>query len=104
MENGKFRMWSSSDGLRSSSVRDITEDPRGVIYVATTGGITMIDSNMRLTDFGDPELYGAFISHMRTSRDGLVYGVTNPGDVFTRCLHYKGGKNGLLYQPLRVCR
>ena len=25
MENGKFRMWSSNDGLGSSSVRDITE-------------------------------------------------------------------------------
>ena len=83
MENGKFRMWSSSDGLRSSSVRDITEDSRGVIYVATTGGISMIDSDMRLLDLREPEIYGAFISHMRTSRDGLVYGVTNPGDVFT---------------------
>lgn len=83
MENGKFRMWSSNDGLGSSSVRDITEDSRGVIYVATTGGISMIDSDMRLLDLREPEIYGAFISHMRTSRDGLVYGVTNPGDVFT---------------------
>ena len=82
MENGKFRMWSSSDGLGSSSVRDITEDSRGVIYVATTGGISMIDKDMRLLDLREPEIYGAFISHMLTDRDGLVYGITNPGDVF----------------------
>ncbi len=82
MENGSFTWWTSNDGLGSSSVRDITEDTQGNIYIATTKGISTIDEKMRLSEFGDPAIAGAFINHMRVDPEGMVYGVTNAGDVF----------------------
>ena len=36
MENGRYVRFSKSDGLRSLSLRSITEDSRGNIYLATT--------------------------------------------------------------------
>ena len=83
MEEGQFRMIKEIDGLAASSVRAITEDREGVIYVATTAGITMIDENLKLTSMRAPALVGAFINMLRRGEDGLLYGVTNNGDVFT---------------------
>ena len=83
MEEGRFRRWDEIDGLTGSSVRAITEDSRGVIYIATTSGITMIDENMRLFPMRAPAIVGAFVTMLRAAEDGLLYGTTNAGDVFT---------------------
>ena len=42
MENGVIQRWSKSDGLKGTSVRSITEDGDGVIYVGTTSGVSAI--------------------------------------------------------------
>ncbi len=87
MERGMFRMWSINEGLGSASVRAITQDKEGVIYVATTSGIAAIDANMQLTPVADPRINNAYIRDIRIGNDGLVYGLTQVGDVFT----LKGG-------------
>jgi len=83
MENGTFRKWNELEGLAAPSVRAITEDAKGVIYVATTGGITMIDEEMNLIPLRSPGITGAFVNFLKAAPDGRIYGVTNPGDVFT---------------------
>ena len=83
MENGTFRIWGNNDGLGASSVRGIVEDPQGIIYVATTGGISMITPDMRIISMRDPAIAGAFINALVASEEGVIYGLTNAGDVFT---------------------
>jgi energy-coupling factor transport system substrate-specific component len=40
MERGEYRIWSLADGLNSASIRAITEDLNGLIYVASTAGLS----------------------------------------------------------------
>ena len=78
-----LRRWDRKDGLPASSVRGITEDEKGTIYIATTGGISTIGSDMSLRTLDLPELKGTFVSKLDVGADGRLYGLTNSGDVFT---------------------
>ena len=82
MERGEYRIWDRHDGLKSSSIRAFAEDGSGLIYVATTSGIAMVDTDMNMTMFADPKLESAYIRDMRLGADGLIYGLTQPGDLF----------------------
>ena len=83
MERGEYRIWDRHDGLKSSSIRAFAEDSRGVMYVATTSGIAMVDTDMNMTMLDVPELENAYIQDIRLGGDGLVYGLTKPSDLFT---------------------
>ncbi|MBP0974299.1 MAG: HD domain-containing protein, partial [Oscillospiraceae bacterium] len=83
LEKGEFRYFKVSDGLGSASVRSIAEDPAGNIYIATTEGISCVDSAMALHPIEDPQVGGAYIRSLRLGCDGAVYGVTMEGTVFT---------------------
>ncbi len=83
MEDGKLIGWDEKTGLKADSVRAIVEDRSGYIYIATTGGISMIDKSMQVTPFDSPVIEDAFMHDLRVGNDGLVYGLTNSGDVFT---------------------
>ena len=87
MEAGEYRIWDRHDGLKSSSIRAFAEDSSGTIYVATTSGLAMVDADMNMTTLADPQLENAYIRDIRMGGDGLVYGLTQPGDLFT----IKGG-------------
>lgn len=83
MEHGQFQMWGKAEGLHSASVRAITEDVDGTIYVATTSGLMAIDSNMNLHDLGDPRIDNAYMRDLRRTDDGLIYGLIQDGSIFT---------------------
>lgn len=83
MERGEYRIWDLRDGLKSSSIRAFAEDSSGVIDAATTSGIAMVDTDMNMTMLADPQLDNAYIRDIRLGEDGLVYGLTLPGDLFT---------------------
>ncbi|MDO5133886.1 MAG: SpoIIE family protein phosphatase, partial [Eubacteriales bacterium] len=83
MENGEFRQWDEDDGLSSDKVSSIKEDREGNIYVATTAGITMFSTDLTLSDVSDPRVSGAYIERLRLGNDGLLYCLTNEGDIFT---------------------
>ncbi len=83
MERGEFRMWDKRDGLQSSSIRAITEDKNGLIYIANTAGVSVVDRDMTLEILDDSRLDNAYISDIRLSSDGLIYGMTQAGDIFT---------------------
>ena len=83
MEGGGFRMWGKSEGLGSASVRAIMEDQKGMIYVATTEGIAVIDQDMNLHTLSDPLISDAYMRDLRLGSDGLIYGLTQEGSIFT---------------------
>lgn len=56
IERGELRIWGKLDGMRSAHTRAITEDFSGTIYVATTAGVMMIDSQYQLTALEDERI------------------------------------------------
>ena len=83
MERGEFRKWDDSNGLRTVNVRAIAEDTAGVIYVATTAGVTMIDADLTIRELEDERLFDTYIRDIRIGGDGVIYGLTQIGDLFT---------------------
>ncbi|MBR6881183.1 MAG: HD domain-containing protein [Clostridiales bacterium] len=83
MEKDEVRFYRKDDGMPSLSVRSITEDPDGNIFVATTEGLVYIDGNMDLHPMESPELREEFMYEVRTGKDGTVYGITQKDGIFT---------------------
>ena len=83
MEKGKYKIYNHKDGLRSSSVRAIVEDSDGTIYIATTQGIAKVDVNDVLGQLDDERLNNEYIRSLTMGEDGVIYGLTNEGAVFT---------------------
>ena len=83
MERGQLRIWGKLDGMRSAHIRAIAEDPKGIIYVATAAGITMIDSEYHFSFVEDERVAGANMRDIRIGSDGVLYGTTDMGDVMT---------------------
>ncbi len=82
MEKGEFRHWDKTDGLKSDNVRIIAEDGDGMIYVASDG-INLVDTDMNLRSLPDARVDGAYLASLRICPDGLVYALTDAGDIFT---------------------
>ena len=83
MEQGQFQMWRKADGLRSDSIRVITEDEKGNIYVATTDGIYIIDREMTLHSLDDARIVDAYMRDLRLGPGNVMYGLKQDGTVFT---------------------
>ena len=83
MEKGQFRHWDQKDGLKADNIRVVAEDESGLIYVASAGGVDMVDQNMQILSLKDSRLAETYIYDLRTGADGLLYGLTEAGDVFT---------------------
>ncbi len=82
MEKGKTTFFKNNEGLKSSSIRDIIEDKEGNIFIATTNGLGMIDTNMELHAVDESQLNGEFIHELRIDSAGTIYGNTLSGAVF----------------------
>lgn len=83
MERGELRKWGKLEGMRSAHTRAITEDQNGTIYIATTSGIMMIDSDYNLSAMEDEEIADANMRDLRVENDGIIYGTTDLGDLMT---------------------
>ena len=81
MERGELRMWGKLDGMRSAHTRAIAEDENGTIYVATTGGIMMIDPDGNLSAMEEEPIAEANMRNLRMGSDGIIYGITDFGDM-----------------------
>ncbi|SCW53152.1 Two component regulator propeller [Ruminococcaceae bacterium YRB3002] len=95
MVNDGFTVWNDVSGLRSESVRDVIEDDSGLIYVATTSGIAVIDGDMDLTVIDDERLVDCFVQNFRKDNYGRIYALTNSGEIFML-------RDGKVEQYLRV--
>ena len=83
MENGEFKLWGKLDGLKSAHTRAITEDENETIYIATTCGIATIDKDDNLAMLEDDLISEANMRFIIMGNDGLIYGLTNYGDIMT---------------------
>ncbi|MBO5551847.1 MAG: histidine kinase, partial [Lachnospiraceae bacterium] len=83
MNKGEFHMWGKLDGMESSHIRAITEGRDGIIYVATTCGIAMIDNENNLSMMEGEDIAEANMRDLRIGNDGIIYGLTNFGDLMT---------------------
>ena len=83
MDQDRLQKWDKLNGGIAVNIRAITEDGQGVIYIATTSGIALIDTNLNLTLMDDSRLEDTYIRDLRIGNDGLIYGLTQLGDLFT---------------------
>ena len=83
MEKGSLRMYTKADGLMSSSIRSVSEDGDGVIYIATTHGLAKVDKDMKLSLVDEPQINDEYIRSLQRGDDDTIYGVTADGDIFT---------------------
>ena len=83
MEKGEYKHYSDVEGLKSSSIRSIAEDPEGNIFIATTHGLGMVDADLVLHPLDEPQINEEYICELRRGVDGVIYGETMDGDIFT---------------------
>ena len=83
IDKGEIRMFRTQDGLKALSVRAITEDPNGYIYVATTRGIVEINDSMNVRTLEQKLIRDEYIRDLQCSADGVIYGLTQEGALFT---------------------
>ncbi|MCR4999267.1 MAG: response regulator [Lachnospiraceae bacterium] len=72
-----------SDGLPSTSIRSFAEDPEGNIFVATINGMVYVDADLQVHKFPDSRLRYKRILKLSVEDDGIIYGYTKNGDVFS---------------------
>ena len=80
---GEVVMFGKYDGLPSASVRDFAEGPGGEIYIATTNGVALVDADNNLSLVDDSMINSEYVRSLETGVDGITYGLTMDGDVFT---------------------
>ena len=78
-----LRFYDRRDGLNSSSIQDITEDESGNILIATTMGLAYVDAADQLHLVDDPQVNREYIRRLAAGPNGVVYGLTRAGDLFT---------------------
>ena len=96
MERGSLRKWGREEGLKSTCIRAITEDDEGVVYIATILGMATIDPGMNLSVLRDERIDEKTIRDIRRGNDGMIYGVTDVGDLFVlkdRKVHFFLGRD-----------
>ena len=81
LERGELKKWGKLDGMLSAHTRAITGDESDTIYVATTCGIVVIDSDGNLRMMEDEAIAEANMRDLRMGSDGIIYGLTNFGDL-----------------------
>ena len=83
MEKGKITSFRDAEGVKSDSVKSIVEDEQGNIYVATTLGIAMIDTDLKMHAVNEPQINSEYVCELRKGPSGVIYGETMEGAVFT---------------------
>ncbi|MBR5712247.1 MAG: HD domain-containing protein [Lachnospiraceae bacterium] len=82
-DKGQTRIFGLDDGLKSLSIRGITEDDAGNIYVATTRGVAEINEAMVVRTLEQPDIRDEYMRSIEKGPDGIIYCLTQNGDLFT---------------------
>ncbi|MBR4544972.1 MAG: HD domain-containing protein [Oscillibacter sp.] len=83
LENEAFTPYGRAEGLRSSFVQAITEDPDGNIFIGTTMGVDYIDAADKVCHVDDSRLNTEYVADLLPGADGVLYGSTNTGSFFS---------------------
>ncbi len=78
-----FMQWGTDDGLPTSTINDITEDPLGFIWLATDGaGLVRFDGNNFTQPISPDSLPSPFITVLETDETGNFWIGTENGPAF----------------------
>ena len=83
LSGGNIRKIDQTDQPVSASIRAIAEDPEGLIYVASATGIFTIDTDLHTFVIKDERVSSETILDIRLGADGLIYGLSQSGNLFT---------------------
>ena len=83
LDRGTETHYNKAEGLKSASVRAITEDEAGNIYVATTHGIAVVGTDMVMRSLDEPQINEEYVRDLCVGADGVIYGLTMTEAVFT---------------------
>ncbi len=99
-DKGEWQHFNKQNGLNSLSVRAITEDENGLIYLATTKGVAIVHEDMTVTTVQADQIKEEYIRSIMLGPDNVVYALTMQGAIFTM----KDGKMTAYYDSgfLRV--
>lgn len=82
-EGGEIKAFGRAEGMKSYSIRDITEDAEGNILIATTQGIAYIDLDMQIHILDDPQINMEYITTLERDGDSdRIFGLTQEGAIF----------------------
>ncbi len=79
----EFTHYGKEAGLRSLTVRSIIKDDYGSLIFATGEGIYRMDSSGKLKSIDDERINEAYIDMLSKDDNGLLYGVTYEGNLFS---------------------
>lgn len=78
------KVYGRVEGIRSHSVRSITEDKNGNIIIGTTQGLAYIDATtLEIHPIDDPQINQEYVNNLEKDSEGNVYGLTSDGALFT---------------------
>ncbi|MBP5608619.1 MAG: response regulator [Lachnospiraceae bacterium] len=82
---GEKQRWhyTKEDGLNSDSIRSFAEDARGNVFISSTAGVSYVDPYMNLHRIDDERINNERILRLVSDVNGVVYGHTGSGAVFT---------------------
>lgn len=83
LQDEVFTPYNRAEGLRSSFVQAMAEDPDGNILVATTMGVDYIDPSGTVRHIDDARLNMEYVVDLTLGPDGVLYGSTNNGAFFS---------------------
>ena len=82
-DHGELKVYGKVEGMKSYSIRAISEDTDGNILVATTQGLCVVgNDDLEIHAVDDPQVNTAYITRLVRASDGTVYGLTLDGAVF----------------------
>ena len=82
-DHGDIFVYGRVEGLKSFSIRAITEDDQGNILIATTQGLAYVGADdMKVHVIDDPQVNMEYITELLNDGRGNIYGLTQNGNVF----------------------
>ena len=82
-DHGKINVYGRTEGLKSYSIRSMTEDNDGNILIATTLGMAYAGEDLQIHVIDDPQINMEYITKLYKDGEGKIYGLTLSGGVFT---------------------
>ncbi|MBR6223283.1 MAG: HD domain-containing protein [Lachnospiraceae bacterium] len=81
-DHGNITAFGRTEGIKSQSIRSISEDNDGNIIFATTQGVGYVGSDMLIHPIDDPQVNEEYITQLVKDYDGSVMGLTLDGAIF----------------------
>ncbi len=82
LDGNERRHYTYKDGLASSSVRSISEDADGNIYIGLASGLAYVGTDMTLRQLDDERINSASVQRLVSDSKGNIFGNTRNGEIF----------------------